>query len=270
MRIGWLSDVHLNFLDEESLDRFFAGLAAQAVDAWLVSGDIGEAQSVTQYLQMFETRLPCPTYFTLGNHDFYGGSMAEVHLRVRDLAAASRRLVWLTASPAETLGGGTAITGDDSWADARFGNARKTPVELNDFFFIRELVGWARPDLIRMLHRLGDQAAARLEPKLRAAADSHDRVYVLMHVPPFREAAWHRGELCDDDWAPWFSCRAVGDVVRGCARDHPDVEFIVLCGHTHGGGRYAAAPNLTVLTAEAEYGAPASQGIFEIRPRDGG
>jgi 3',5'-cyclic-AMP phosphodiesterase len=89
-------------------------------------------------------------------------------------------------------------------------------------------------------------------------------VIVLTHVPPYREAAWHEGRHSDDDWAPWFTCRAVGEAIDACAREHPATSFLVLCGHTHGEGTYAPRDNVVVHTAKADYGAPRVQRVFEV------
>ncbi len=33
------------------------------------------------------------------------------------------------------------------------------------------------------------------------------------YIPPFREAAWYEGRPSADDYLPFFSCKAVGDVL---------------------------------------------------------
>jgi 3',5'-cyclic-AMP phosphodiesterase len=264
MRLGWISDIHLNFLGEAECRVFLADLASRDADAWLLGGDIGEADSVIEFLRMIDAALPRTTYFTLGNHDFYGGSIREVRGRVRELVSRSGRLVYLTESPPQLLDGGVAIVGDDSWGDARFGDALGSPVEMSDFYLIEEIAGLSRPSLVRTLNGLGDEAAARLFPKLERAAASYGHVVALMHVPPFREAAWHQGRPSDDEWVPFFSCRAVGEVIVSCARAHPRVSFLVLCGHSHGSGVYTPLPNVIVHTAGAEYGAPRVERFFEV------
>jgi hypothetical protein len=172
VRLGWLCDVHLNFLERRRLLRFLDTLRSREVDAWLLGGDIGEADSVVHYLRALEGAMSGTIYFTLGNHDFYGGSLSGTRERVRRLAEGSERLVWLTATEPRLLEGDVALVGDDGWADARFGDAHGTPVMLNDFFLIEELAGHSRPELVRTLQVLGDQAAARLAPKLEEAAAS--------------------------------------------------------------------------------------------------
>ncbi len=264
VRLGWLSDIHLNFLDKSRLCEFLNELALCRVDGWLLGGDIGEATSLLTFLRQLEAAVPVPTYFVLGNHDFYGSSLAGVKAQVGAYTRDSERLIWLSASEPQVLDGDVTVVGDDSWADARFGDAKGTPVELNDFYLIEELSGLSRGSLVRTLNQLGDESAARLRPKLNQASELHRHVVVLTHVPPFREAAWHQGQPSSDEYLPWFSCRAMGEAILDCASSRPETGFLVLCGHTHGSGVCSPARNVTVLTAEAEYGSPHVQRIFEF------
>ena len=86
----------------------------------------------------------------------------------------------------------------------------------------------------------------------------------LTHVPPFREACWHRGRISDDDWLPHFACRVVGEVLREAMAAHPECEMTVLCGHTHSAGEAQILPNLRVLTGGAEYGRPEVQRVLTV------
>jgi len=149
--------------------------------------------------------------------------------------------------------------GHDGWGDARLGNAAGTPVLLNDFLVIAELAGADRADLTARLRRLGDEAAAHMERVLPEALESYEHVVVATHVPPFRESCWHRGSYSEDDWLPYFTCKALGDVLLSEAARRPDRQVTVLCGHTHSGGECHPLPNLRVLTGAAEYGHPSVQ-----------
>jgi 3',5'-cyclic-AMP phosphodiesterase len=91
---------------------------------------------------------------------------------------------------------------------------------------------------------------------LRKALNVADHVVVLTHVPPFVEAAWHRGAHSDPDWLPFFACKAAGDVLKNTMENHPHKRMTVLCGHTHGGGVSHILPNLVVYTGAARYGHP--------------
>jgi predicted MPP superfamily phosphohydrolase len=61
----------------------------------------------------------------------------------------------------------------------------------------------------------------------------------------------------------FFSCKATGDVLLEAAQAHPRCQFLVLCGHTHGGGEIQVLENLRVLTGPAECGKPELQWVVE-------
>lgn len=265
LTLAWLSDIHLDFLEQPQVEAFLGTLVAAPVDAWLVSGDIGTATSLASYLDQLDRIVDRPVFFTLGNHDFYEGSLSGVAVQVRELCRNASRLVWLTEAGPQCLNNDVAIVGDDSWGDGRFGDAEGTEILVNDFFLIQELAGLERGPLLRVLRELGDAAATRLAPKLQEAAELRRQVVVVTHVPPFQEAAWHAGKQTSDDFLPWFACRAVGEVILACAKTHSDTRFTVLCGHTHGAGTFLPAPNVTVLTAGAEYGRPCIQALFRFQ-----
>ena len=86
----------------------------------------------------------------------------------------------------------------------------------------------------------------------------------MTHVPPFREACWHEGQISDDAWLPHFACKAVGDRLTALARAHPEHTLTVLCGHTHSAGVAWILPNLKVYTGAAEYGNPIVQRVLEF------
>ena len=87
---------------------------------------------------------------------------------------------------------------------------------------------------------------------------------VATHVPPFREAAWYQGRPSADDYLPFFSCKAVGDVLLDVAQSHPKCDMLVLCGHTHGSGELQVLENLRVVTGAAEYGRPEIQRVIDV------
>jgi hypothetical protein len=95
--------------------------------------------------------------------------------------------------------------------------------------------------------------------------DLLDQVFIVAtHVPPFREAAWYQGRPLADDYLPFFSCKAAGDVLLNVAGSHPACRIVVLCGHTHGGGEVQVLENLRVVTGPAEYGRPEIQQVIDV------
>jgi len=264
MRAGWISDIHLNFLNPKGIRRFLNDILTCGAEAWFLTGDIGEAKSVGRFLSLLEAVLPGKIYFVLGNHDFYGAGISQVRMQIEELTSRSRRLVWLTQADSEQLPGGVAVVGDDGWADARLGSPYVTPVELMDFRAIDDFRGLDRQALVSKMRELGDEAAHRLAPKLDQAAFVNERLFVLTHVPPFWGSARHKGQLSKREWVPWFTCSAIGEVLVTSALAHPAVRFDVFCGHTHSAGRYSPKHNLTIHAAHAEYGIPVLQETIDL------
>jgi predicted phosphodiesterase len=264
MRVTWLTDIHLNFLRPVGMEKFFSLVRGSKPDVVLISGDIGEASRLEWYLARLQSRLQCPIYFVLGNHDYYGSSFEEVRAVISRLSAQSDGLKWLPQSGVVELTPQTGLVGHDSWADGRFGNYAFSDVLLNDYVLINDLGGLNKDERLRKLNVLGDEAAAYCREWLPKALDLYPHVYFLTHVPPFHEACWHQGQLSDDNYLPHFACKAVGEVLVEVMEERRDRQLTVLCGHTHSPGSAQILDNLLVLTGEAEYGVPQIQQVFEI------
>jgi len=264
MRLGWLTDVHLNFVPPAGRADLYARLRAAALDALLIGGDIAEAPSVLSYLSELHQAVDLPVYFVLGNHDFYHGSIREVRAAVARYAATAPGLHWLPASPVIALNASTCLIGHDSWADGRVGDFLQSEVILNDYVLIEELRLDDKRERLAQLQALGDEAAAFLESQARAALSRFRRVLVLTHVPPFRDACWHQGSISDGEYLPHFACQVVGDRLAAVMREHPHHQMTILCGHTHSPGVARILDNLVVITGGAEYGKPALQQILEL------
>jgi len=265
MKAAWLTDIHLNFLKFNQVDDFFRKLSKEPVDYFLMSGDIGEADTVVDYLKVADTTLKRPFYFVLGNHDFYKGSLKMVWSAVSELTKTSDNLIWLNEAEYIPLTEETALVGHDSWADGRLGDYHWSDVELNDFRLVDELRLWNRAERLKAMQELADEAVDHFKKILPKALENHRKVIVLTHVPPFKEATWHQGKTSDDDWLPFFSCKVVGDVLRDIMEQHPSCEMTVLCGHCHSSGECQILPNVMVIIGLAECRSPRIQSIIEVQ-----
>ncbi len=263
-RVAWLTDIHLNFLNLPDLPLFFETIRASNPDVVLIGGDIGEANTWEFYLEMMARALQLPIYFVLGNHDYYGSSIRSVREHAAALCRESAHLHWLPGSGVVELSEQAALIGHDGWADGRVGDYLRSPILLNDYLLIRELTLPDPEARLAQLHLLGDEAADYLRRALPLALKEHRRVYLLTHVPPFREACWHEGQISNDDYLPHYTCKAVGDVLLEMMLRYPDRELIVLCGHSHGAGIARPAANIQVITGGAEYGHPVVNQVFEV------
>ena len=87
-----------------------------ARDAVLLGGDIAEAPDVRQHLERLDARLGLPIHFVLGNHDFYGGSIARVRAEIATLCDRIPRLCWLSQAGVVELTPATGLVGHEDVA----------------------------------------------------------------------------------------------------------------------------------------------------------
>ncbi len=264
LRLIWLTDMHFDFVNGSIIDDFLSEVQFLRPDAILFTGDIAHARDLEESLTTIQQRVVRPFFFVLGNHDFYLDSIRAVRDRMSRLCQRDSEMVYLTQSDPIELTRHIGLIGHDGWADGRFGDYRRSVVRMHDFSMIDELKGKDKEQRWSVLKSLGDEAAEHVRQVLAKAMQRFKIVYLLTHVPPFREACWHEGRISDDDWAPHFTCKAVGDVVLEVMRHHADKRLIVLCGHTHGSGVAQPAENIRVLTGGATYGYPAIAGVFNL------
>ncbi len=264
MRVAWLTDIHLDHLSREERQEFYGTLTGAHPDALLVGGDIGNALTFASFLREMAERLGRPIYFVLGNHDCYGGAIAEVRRTASSLARESPHLGWLPEQGVVQLTRRTALLGHGSWADGRLGSGAHSTLLLNDYLLIRDFIPLDQPARFRRLNELGDEAARYFAETLPGAAAAYPHLLLLTHVPPFRAACWHQGRISDDDWLPHFACQVAGEVIEEVMRGHPECSLTVLCGHVHSPGEVRILENLRVITGGAVYGAPQVQAVFEV------
>jgi hypothetical protein len=276
MKVAWATDVHFDHVHEPVVRSFCERIRADGAEALLLGGDIALAGQLRGWLRFLAETLKLPIYFVLGNHDYYGSYVGSVHREMEDLPSVLLR--WLPAEGVVALGDTVGLVGNGGWGDGRNGDFAGSGVVLADFHFIGDLresldlsdhpaVLGHRKELGACLRRLGEDAAGALAVPLTEAASRFPMVLVLTHVPPFPEASWHEGRHVGDEWLPFFTCRAIGDLLLEVAGTHPGVRFEVLCGHTHSGREARVMPNLTVRTGGATYGSPAYR---IIESREGG
>ncbi len=268
MKLAWLTDIHLNFLDDDARKQFYRQIVTTNSDAVLISGDIAEATSVSDILTEMAAYINKPIYFILGNHDYYRGQINEVREAMSVLTKEEKFLFWLPASGMQMLDKNTILLGQDGWADGRLGDYENSRVALNDSRMIADLFQekiLGKTQLLEKMQQLADEDAMQLQNDLvQAVSQRPKKVLVLTHVPPFKEACLHMGKISNDEWLPYFSSKVVGDMLMKIARDNASIEFLVLCGHTHSEANYQPLDNLVIKAGQAEYYRPRVQEILVI------
>jgi predicted MPP superfamily phosphohydrolase len=268
MKLAWLTDIHLNFLDSDARRKFYEEIINTHCDAVLISGDIAEAPSLADLLHEMVNQIKKPIYFILGNHDYYRGTVDVVRKTIATLTKTHEQLFWLPVSGIQLLTNDIILLGQDGWSDGRLGDYQNSKVALNDSRMIIDLAQkkiLGNSQLLEKMQQLADMDAVALQNDLARAVSQHPkRIIVLTHIPPFKGACFCNGKNSDKNWLPFFSSKATGDVLMQVANNNPSIDFLVLCGHTHSEGSYQPIANLAIKAGKAEYYHPVVQEIIMI------
>lgn len=264
MRLAWITDPHLDWLPRGGAREFGSLVRDDNPDVThvVITGDLAEFDSFKDLIEEFAKGVGVRVYFVTGNHDAYNGSIRRLRSRASLMQGEAR---WLPSEQLVQLGPSVALVGQDGWYDCRYADPRKSHVLLNDFIYIQEFGRFRGELLYQRIREVADNLAAEAKGLLEAAvAAGNKHIVFATHVPPFAGAAWHEGKVSDHHWLPWMSSRATGKVLDQVAQENPDVNFTVLCGHTHGKGTYQHDKNLLVLTGESAYRFPRVSRVFGL------
>lgn len=264
MRLAWITDPHFDHATLETWRCWADEIIMRAPHALIVTGDISEGDDVAYQLECLAETFDRPVYFVLGNHDFYGKSIAETRRMISGLARDHEHLHYLTDCGRIPLAPDAVLIGDDGWGDASEGDYLNSTVRLSDFDLIEDFHDDAPETWPGILQREGLGSSERLTRKLAALPSSVRHVLIATHVPPYREACWYDGHITDDNWAPFFVCGQVGAALRRAAQANPDRFYTVLCGHTHHAGDAIILPNLIVHTGYSRYGTLDIESIIDL------
>lgn len=267
MKLAWLTDTHLNLL--RSPEEWWDNVCLGDYDAYLITGDITTGSLIHETIQILSSAKK-PVYFCLGNHDMYGTSIERVR----------GELLYLPSSPAGSyvkylhnhdvvhLTDKSSLVGDDGWYDGRNGRYAQSDVRLNDFYQIEEFKGLNKSERLVVMQKYADLSARRLKDLCSRAVLRQDlkHLYVATHVPPFAGAAWHMGQVSDENFLPFFSNRCVGDAIMESTHGFRELggKVMVLCGHCHSEGEINPCVGLTVRTGKSEYFKPSVYDVLEI------
>ncbi len=259
MKLIWVSDIHLNFLKDAR--PFYEEMRQKGADCVVISGDIAESHNVVSYIEDMTAALGKPVWFVLGNHDFYGSSVAAVKSSVRSLNhLGSKQIVELNAD--------TALIGVDGWGDTRNGDYENSRLVMSDWLLIDDLrieYGKGMHKLKIKLMQLADSDAGKLKRRvLKALEAGYKKIIIVTHVPAFEEACTYAGRKSTPGGLPFFSSKCLGDAILPIAKCHPQVDFLWLSGHTHSRVKYRPCNNMTVKVAKAEYYCPKIEGIINV------
>jgi predicted MPP superfamily phosphohydrolase len=263
-KVSWATDTHLDFTNKEVLNDFICSVNSQCPDYLFLGGDTAESQDICSYLKVLDEKINSIICFTVGNHDFYRSSIAKVKKKLNDLVKSSDKLFFLDEISYIELSEDCALIGNICWADGRLGNAEKSNKMINDQILIKDFLNTPDEKLFQKMNALGDESAYLIKDNLEKALKKYKNVICLTHVPPFKESCLYDGMPVSDDYLPFFSCKAAGDVMLEVMQKRTDSNLLVLSGHTHSQSKIRILENLIVFTGKAKYHAPEVQELIDI------
>lgn len=263
-RLGHTSDIHLDHLqNEHAFTAFAKHVNDNTLDRLVITGDISNFYKLRYHLEWLDKHIAPPISFVLGNHDFWFSSFDITRKVVSDTCRKSDgHLTYLTARPTPQDLGSACLIGHDGWYDARNGTPETSGFFMNDWRYIHDYA--PLQDVITLSREFANKAVAELYESLELAAKHYTHIIIATHMPPWAEAHYYNGFPGTADAHPWYTCKVMGLMLETFASSHPNVNFTVLCGHTHGKCVYRPSFNLTCHVSGVDYGRPQLSEVFEI------
>lgn len=274
MNVSWLSDIHMNFIKKRHKWERIAARLWGDNEAMLITGDIAEADTFEESIRVFAAvGGDRPLWFVLGNHDFYGSSIASVHRAAYRLSAELDNVTWLQSSGPIAISHEVALVGVDGWGDCRNGDVFKSCVEMSDWYLIEDFMHLTQfeqeisqttlASIALLCESLGLNAAKLLAHKLSVLRhQERRRIVIATHVPPYKEMALDRNGLYPQPSAyPTYSCAQLGEVIDAFAMARPDIQVDVFSGHTHSKFEGTNAAGVGMNTQKCQYGHPSGTTI---------
>lgn len=274
-RLVWVTDIHLDHLvervrfstdgnthrySESKVAQFCKKVIAENPSSVLITGDISTAGMIETHLRWLEKYIPSvPIYFVLGNHDFYGGSIAQVRENLKQFDGTNSRLVWLNTQSVVHLTDKTALVGHDGWYDGGYGDWFESRLVMTEYHIVDEFRFKSPLYVYRKLQELAGQCEEHIDRHVQDAAKKYEFVLFATHVPAFRNNSRAPDRSpSDKHWLPNMSSKKAGDALLRASNAFPGVKFICLSGHTHTAWDELYRENLLERTGGSKYGYPAS------------
>lgn len=258
MRLGFATDIHIDHLVDDkgyARQRGCGRYIAEGLDALIIGGDISTGVHFKDHFTAFCKGAGIPVYFVLGNHDFWDAPDAVVRVTAASFPG------YLDQAGVVELAPAVGLVGRSGWYDTLTGNPFDSPIKVNDWHRVERLIpAWRIPQLLQQeCRQWASEEAEKARIDLEKAAAAYPRVFFVTHFPCFTKACWDehgRPDVEENGWWPWSIDTTLGHVLLEVTAKHPQVDFTLLTGHTHGGGRTQLTTNLTCISGKARDGVP--------------
>lgn len=248
MKFAHITDLHLDFSNDNFGFKLIDYLNNLNVDAVLCTGDISNCKNLDRHLKLFNN-LNCKFYFCPGNHSAYNGSLNQIYNTI--LKNQSEKITCVDVSEPVAFGD-YAITGHMGWWDARYAKPLSNIVFWPDWLMIKDFRTLTsnnkRLDLAQDLSLQFSNIAIK---KLEAALKISNKIIFLTHFSPWKEVCPSHGTWLENFWLPFNCSKYMGEALNSVMQDNPQANLIVLQGHSHVARQYSPRSNIQVRAAGA-------------------
>jgi 3',5'-cyclic-AMP phosphodiesterase len=246
----WLTDTHIKFFGRYKL---LNTILDQKPNGVFITGDISEGFTFLSDLEFLGQKIGRPFYFVRGNHELWGSSFDKVNEGIRKLSAQYSNLIWMTDAGIVPLNEETCLIGMDGWYDARLGNEKYIKYTF-DWWLIEDFRKLpSMKERIEKMRFLADESARVLSSRLEEAVETYKTVYLLTHVPAWREAHRANGWISDKFYEPYNTNLVLGQALESVMSKHKKRQLIVLCGHTHQNMTVHVSRNIECRVGKGSY-----------------
>ena len=268
LRILWLTDTHFNNLFPWQRYSFMAKLRKEKPDAIFHTGDISNGIFLKRDLAMLAS-LNIPIFYIMGNHEKFWSSLEATKEKVRQLHLQYPNLYWLEDFEPIGLGDDdneVCVIGADGWYDVAFGDPKWIKFTF-DWFMIKEFRQLSSmKERIEMFRSLADESCRQIEEKLVKALDqNYKTIYLLTHMPAWKEATRDEGTMFEKFWLPYNTNIRLGKTIEKIMEGRKKRQCHILAGHIHphNGLYIRVSRNIDCQVGEGHYlGVPHSQKIY--------
>ena len=253
-KILWLTDTHLTFSflwKKYSLIKYLKNIGA---DALFLSGDISNGFFIDYIIYYLANHLNIPIYFVLGNHDYYFKNISNIHNDLKFLTKKYENLHWLTENDVLELKPNICVIGSEGWYDCNYDDINYLKLNL-DLKFIRDFRKIKKYEQkFQTLKDMANNSANLIEKKLLNALNlGYKQIYLITHIPPFKEATKDEGTILESFWLPYNANSILGEKIKNIMVNFPDRKLTILCGHTHDRVTININNNIECRTNSANY-----------------
>jgi predicted phosphohydrolase len=225
----------------------------------VITGDLTIGTWLKEDLEIISRVFKHPVYFVLGNHDYWYSGFKKIDDYTKSLNLPN---IHYLGNGSVTLNDVT-LCGCDGWYDGR--NGKIDRYLMNDFLLIDEFkLQIAMPNDDWYLSMMKIRAKQQVEILTKQLQNTSDKVIIATHIPPYPESARYKKQKSSRDFLPFYTSWITGNVIDQFAKQNPNKQIVVLCGHSHCEYTYKRFDNLVIHTAFAEYRDPQLAGLIDL------